>query len=238
MPRECIAGKIRLDADEVLSLVAGHELWPRLMQEIVINRALRATMTCTPEEVAQYYHAQTGEDPGFLEKKRERMLQEGAAEEDVDFFLFRPLLLEKFKLHQFAPKVEQTFIEMKSGMDSITFAMIRNRDHELVRELYFRIHTGEEKLEDLAGKYSEGREALSGGLVGPIMMKNLNPALAGVLASAETDVVKPPFVIDGSGVIVMLREKIPARLDDNMRRKLIEQLFVDWLNREIQSYFF
>ncbi|NTW52299.1 MAG: peptidylprolyl isomerase [Chlorobiaceae bacterium] len=238
MPKECIAGKVRFDADEVLSLVAGHELWPRLMQEIVIDRALRATMAATPEEIAAYYHAQLEADPGFLGKKRERLLLEGATEGDVDFFLFRPLLLEKFKIHQFAPRVEQTFIELKSGLDSITFAMIRNRDHELVRELYFRIHTGEEKFEDLAERYSEGREALSGGLVGPIMMKNLNPALASVLASAETDVVKPPFVIDGAGVIVMPREKIPARLDDDMRRKLIEQLFVDWLKLEIQSYFF
>lgn len=237
MPRECTAGKVRLDADEVLSLVAGHELWPQLMPEIVTDRALR-TIDCTPEETESYFRDQIASNGRFLENRKERLLREGVAAQDVDFYLVRPLLLEKFKENQFGPKVEQTFLDMKTGMDSLVFSMIRHRDHELIRELYFRIRTGEEEFEAIAAKYSEGRESSSGGLVGPIAFRQLNPVLAGVLVSAECGIVKPPFVIDGSGVIVRLKEKIPARLDLEMRRQLIETLFQEWVKREVQSLFF
>ena len=118
------------------------------------------------------------------------------------------------------------------------FSMLRNKDHELTRELFFRLESGEETFESLASRYAEGREAVSGGRLGPIEMKQLNPALARVLSTAKPGVVNPPVVIDGFGVITLLHEKIPAKLDDAMKQNLVNQLFHEWVKREVFRLFF
>jgi hypothetical protein len=230
-------GKRQLKSDDVLPLLSGHSLWPQLMQGIVIDKVLR-TMICSREEVDSHYRRELENDADFLNKKREQLLLEGAEENDVEFFVNRPVLLEKFKLQKFSPQVESTFLKMKSGLDKVTFLMLRNRDHELLRELYFRIDSGEESFESLAARHSEGRESVSGGKIGPLEMKKMNPALASSISSAKPGVVNPPVVIDGFGVITMLKEKTPAHLDENMKKQIINQLFSDWVNGEVQAFFY
>lgn len=230
-------GKRQLKSDEVLPLLSGHSLWPQLMQGIVIDRVLR-TMSCTEQEVKEFYRMQIDAEHDFLDKKKEQLLLEGAADEDVEFFVNRPLLLERFKKETFLSQVESAFLKMKANLDKVTFFMIRNKNHELLRELYFRIESGEESFDSVAAKYSEGRESMSGGKLGPLELKQLNPVLAKTLSEARPGVLNQPVVIDGYGVITMLREKNPAHLDDTMRKQIINHLFNEWVNREVQAFFY
>jgi hypothetical protein len=230
-------GKRQLKSEEVLPLLSGHSLWPQLMQGMVIDKVLR-TMACTEEEVNDFYRRQIEADPEFLYKKKEQMILEGASDEDVAFFINRPLLLEKFKKQTFLPKVESAFLQMKAGLDRVTFFMLRNKDHELLRELYFRIESGEETFESVASKYSEGRESMTGGNIGPLELKQLNPQLGKSLSVAKPGVLNPPVVIDGYGVITMLKEKNPAHLDDNTKKQIVTHLFNEWVNKEVQAFFY
>ena len=230
-------GKRQLKSDEVLPLLSGHSLWPQLMQGMVIDQVLR-TMACTEEEVYKFYSRQLDTDPDFLLKKREQMVLEGASDEDVDFFINRPLLLEQFKKQTFLPQVESAFLKMKAGLDKVSFMMIRSKDHELLRELYFRIESGEETFESVASKYSEGRESMTGGKLGPIELKQLNPMLAKNLSESRQGVLNSPIVVDGFGVITMLSEKHPAHLDDTMRKQIVNHLFNEWVNKEVQAFFY
>ncbi|NTV99085.1 MAG: peptidylprolyl isomerase [Chlorobiaceae bacterium] len=230
-------GKRQLKSDEVLPLLSGHSLWPQLMQGMVIDRELR-TMSCTREEINEFYRRQIDTDPDFLDNKKEQLLLEGAADEDVEFFVNRPLLLDKFKKQTFLPLAESAFLKMKAGLDKVSFLMIRNKDHELLRELYFRIESGEESFESVAARYSEGKESMSGGKLGPLELKQLNPVLAKTLSEARPGALNPPVVIDGFGVITMLREKSPAHLDDNMRKQIVNHLFNEWVNKEVQAFFY
>jgi parvulin-like peptidyl-prolyl isomerase len=230
-------GKRQLKSEDVLPLLSGHSLWPQLMQGMVIDKVLR-TMDCTEEEVSDFYRRQIDADPDFLYKKKEQLLLEGASDEDVDFFVKRPLLLEMFKKQSFLPKVESAFLQMKAGLDKVTFLMLRNKDHELLRELYFRIESGEETFESVAAKYSEGRESMTGGKIGPLELKQLNPLLGKNLSVAKPGVLNPPVVIDGYGVITMLKEKSPAHLDDNTKKQIVNHLYNEWVNKEVQAFFY
>lgn len=69
-------------------------------------------------------------------------------------------------------------------------------------------------------------------------MKQLNPALQKLLATAKPGVVNPPVVIDGFGVITMLQERVPAKLDDAMKQNLINLLFSEWVQKEVQAFFY
>ena len=232
-----IVGKRELPGDDLLSLLSGHNLLPQLMEAMVVDRALR-TIRCSEDAIADYYGAQVSADAGFLEKKRAQLLLEGAREEDIDFFIGRPVLLELFKEQRFVPQVGSAFLKLKAGLDRVHFSLLRNKDHELTRELFFRLESGEESFESLASRYAEGREAVSGGRIGPIEMQQLHPALARVLLTARPGVVNSPVVIDGLGVIVLLHEKIAAKLDESMKQHLVNQLFQEWVKREVQAFFY
>ena len=230
-------GKRELQGDDVLSLVSGHNLWPQLMEAMVVDRALRSSR-CSEAAIEDYYGAELAADAAFFEKKRSQLLLEGAREEDLDFFISRPVLLELFKKQRFMPLVGSAFLKWKAGLDKVLFSMLRNRDHELTRELFFRLESGEESFESLAARYAEGREAVSGGRLGPMEMKQLHPAMARVLSTAKPGVVNPPVVIDGFGVITLLHEKIAAQLDESMKQNLVNQLFHEWVKEEVQVFFY
>jgi hypothetical protein len=230
-------GKRELQGDDVLSLLSGHNLWPQVMEAMVVDRALRL-IRCRATAIEDYYGAELAADAAFFEKKRAQLLLEGAREEDLDFFISRPVLLELFKEQRFMPLVGSTFLKLKAGLDRVLFSMLRDRDHELTRELFFRLESGEESFESLAARYAEGRESGSGGRLGPMEMKQLHPALARVLSTAQPGVVNLPVVIDGFGVITLLHEKIAAQLDESMKQHLVNQLFHEWVKGEVQAFFY
>lgn len=230
-------GKRTISRDELLPLLSGYDLWPKLMEGIVLDRLLRF-FDCSFQELEEYYRLQVAADPEFFEKRKLQMKEQGVGADDLDFFLKRPVLLEKFKQDKFLPHAERAFLDMKAGLDRVVFCMIRNRDHELLRELFFRLESGEESFENLAPKYSEGREAFSRGQIGPVELRLLNPALARVLATGRQGEIKQPVVIDGYGVITQVVEKIPARLNDAMRQKITGLLFEEWLKKEVETFFY
>jgi len=232
-----MVGKRTIGAEDVLPLLSGYDLWPQLMQGIVVDRALRG-IDCSQEETEACYQKQIERDAEFLEKRKNRMLLEGVPDEDADFFIRRPVLLEKFKRIRFSSLVDSTFLSMKASLDRVVFCLIRNSNHELMRELFFRLESGEESFASLAPKYSEGRESKTSGQLGPIEMRHLNAALAKVLATAKPGVINPPVVIDGLGVITLLQEKIPARIDEPTRKRILDHLFDEWVKKEVQIYFY
>ena len=228
-------GKRELQGDDVVSLLSGHNLLPQLIEAMVVDRALRR-LGCSAAAIADYYGAELEADAAFLEKKRAQLRLEGTKEEDIDFFIHRPLLLELFREQRFAALVGSAFLKLKAGLDRVLFSMLRNKDHELTRELFFRLESGEESFDSLAARYAEGREAVSGGRIGPMELKQLHPALARVLSTAQPGMVNPPVVIDGFGVITLLHEKRAARLDDAMKHSLVDQHFREWVNGEVQAF--
>ena len=230
-------GKRQLQGDDILHLLSGYNLWPQLMQAMIIDRVLR-TIRCSTVKIEEHYSLELAADPDFIKKKKAQLLREGAMEEDLDFFISRPVLLELFKEERFTPLVGSAFLKLKAGLDRVVFDMLRNRDRELLRELYFRLESGEESFESLALRYAEGRESRSGGRLGPIEMKQLNPVLARVLSTAKPGVLNAPVIIDGYGVITRLHEKLPAMLDDSMKQKLVDQLFNEWVKQEVGAFFY
>ncbi|NTU57867.1 MAG: peptidylprolyl isomerase [Chlorobiaceae bacterium] len=230
-------GKRSVQVDAVFPLVSGYNFMPQLMAGMVVDRAV-GSYDCSVEEMLLHYNLQISEDPEFLEKERARMVLEGVVPEDVEFFLRRPVLIEKLKHQMFAAHVEEAFIARKSQLDKVVFSMIRNKNHELVAELFFRLQSGEDSFAGLAPKYSDGREAKSEGQIGPVELRGLNPKLAHFLSTVKPGALNPPVIIDGYGIITLLKERIPARLDEDMQQNILAYLFDEWVKKEVREYFY
>ncbi len=92
-------------------------------------------------------------------------------------------------------------------------------------------------MTELAGEYSEGPDALTGGLMGPVELGTLHPALAYLLyvSKLQVGVVQPPARLGEWHLIIRLEKFIPAQLNEFMRQRLLQEKFQAWFQEQINQ---
>lgn len=219
----------------MLTLLNSYQLTPQLLKGYIVDQAI-AEITCSNEEfkaaqtqLCQRYQLAT---PDALEKWYE---QQGMTEEDFVSMLTRAVRVEKFKQETWGAKVESYFLSRKSSLDQVIYSLIRTRDLGLAQELYFRIKEGEQPFSELARQYSEGIEASTGGVLGPVRVDQPHPAVSRLLAVSQPGQLWPPRPLAEWFIIVRLEKFIPAQLDEAMRRRLIDEMFETWVREQMQQ---
>lgn len=115
------------------------------------------------------------------------------------------------------------------------YSLIKTQDRGLANELYFRIQEKEQTFAELAYTYSQGAEAQTGGLLGPVEFGNLPFDLANLLFTSRVGEVQPPVPVGEWEVIVRVEQVIPAQLDDSMRQRLLNECFEAWLQEQLHA---
>jgi parvulin-like peptidyl-prolyl isomerase len=144
------------------------------------------------------------------------------------------LRVEKFKQATWGNKLEQYFLQYKPQLDKVVYSLLRTDNSEVAQELFFRIQDGDTTFADCAKEYSQGQEAQTGGLIGPVPLSQPHPALAQKLGTSKPGQVLPPMKLENWYVIVRLEKLIPSQLDDATRTMLLNHLFEQWLGEQIQ----
>ncbi|MDZ8264546.1 peptidylprolyl isomerase, partial [Nostoc sp. ChiQUE01b] len=155
--------------------------------------------------------------------------------EQLEAVAMRELKIEKLKQATWGTKLESYFLQCKSQLDKVIYSLIRTSDAEVAQELYFRIKAGEQTFAECASVYSQGAEAQTQGMLGPVPMSQPHPAIAQKLTISQPGQLWPPMKLDEWFVIVRLEKLIPAQLDDAMRSTLLNHLFETWLAEEISK---
>ncbi|HEY9837580.1 MAG TPA: peptidylprolyl isomerase, partial [Vampirovibrionales bacterium] len=94
---------------------------------------------------------------------------------------------------------------------------------------------GEQSFADAAQEYSKGPENRTGGLLGPVPVSQPHPLIGKLLSISQPGQLWPPRQLDVWFVIIRLEKFIPAQLDDNMRRQLIDEMFENWWREQVQK---
>jgi parvulin-like peptidyl-prolyl isomerase len=226
-------GSFRVPANEIGDMLITYQMLPNLVREIAIDRGL-SEIKCdeaeTIEAIKSFY--------ARLQLKTREQLQEwldaqGLTRVQLDNIAVRQYKIEKFKQETWGPKVESYFLNRKGQLDKVIYSLIRTKDIGMAQELYFRLLEGEQSFEDLARRYSEGAEAQTGGLIGPVEISTPHPVIGKLLASHPPGQICPPIKLDQWFVIVRPDKYIPCQLDDPMRQKLVSEMFQVWLQGEI-----
>lgn len=223
-----------ITSEEVIPLLADYQILPQLLREIIIDQAI-APFTCTSEEkvnACQQFYAQhqlTSETEQQAWLKRS-----GMTLEHLEALAARRLRIEKFKQATWRHKLETYFLQGKGKLDKVIYSLIRTHDTGVARELYFRIQEGEQSFAELAREYSQGLEAHTGGFVGPVELSTLPSTLAHRLSVSRPGQL---FSMSMGGwlMIVRLERVIPAQLDEPMRHRLLNELFVVWLQEQLSQ---
>jgi len=227
-----------IPSENLLSLLKNHLMLPQFVREIIIDQTI-ADYTCTPEEENNAKIQFLQQYQLISEDKLQVWLQQNHLEiEQLNEIATRNIKIEKFKQTQWINQIESYFLTRKSQLDRIIYSLIRVTDGGMAQELYFRILEGEQTFAQLAQQYSEGSEAQTGGLIGPVELSVPHPALAQRLRVAQPGKVNPPVRLEQWWVILRLEKFIPAQLDEAMKQKLLNELFLTWLDQQVQERVF
>jgi parvulin-like peptidyl-prolyl isomerase len=212
-------GSFKVPATELGDMLVTYQMLPSLVREIAIDRGI-TPIECDEAEITKAI--QDFYDRLQL-KTREQL------EEWLDTQGLTRLQLDKIA------KVESYFLKRKGQLDKVIYSLIRTKDIGMAQEFYFRLLEGEQNFEDLARRYSEGAEAQTGGLIGPVEISTPHPVIGKLLATHPPGQICPPIKLDQWFVIVRPDKYIPCQLDEPMRQKLINEMFQTWLQGEIRD---
>lgn len=226
-------GDRTVTAEEVLPLIAGYQMLPQLLRELMIDQAIGAIELSPEETIAacqQFYQQQQIDSE---EAKQAWLGRYGMTETQLEALATRGLRIDRFKLATWGPKLESYFLTRKGQLDKVIYSLIRTQDLGIAQELYFRIHEGEQSFAELARDYSQGPEAQTDGLIGPVELSVPHPTLAQILSLSQPGQLAPPTRVGEWLVIVRLEKFMPAQLDDSMRRRLLNERFETWLQEQL-----
>jgi parvulin-like peptidyl-prolyl isomerase len=228
-------GHRTISADDLLPLLSRYQMLPQLIGEQLIDEAI-APIQCTPNEITQccqQWYAQYG----FSTESEQRHWreQQHLSTKDVEQLATRRLKVEKFKYSTWETRLDSYFLSRKSQLDRVIYSLIRVVDMGVAQELYFRLEEGEQTFAELACNYSQGPEAQTGGMIGPVEIGTLQPALARLITRNPVGRTSLPITWGNEVVLVRLEHLIPAQLNDAMRQQLLDELFQNWLCEQIRQ---
>lgn len=228
-------GEQTLNYGELTAALRRYGMLPSLIKELVVDQAI-AEVTLTPEmaekaiERFMVVHQLRSED-----QCKTYLSQRGLAPDSLPTLARRELRLHHFKQDTWNSKVESYFLQRKTRLDRVLYSMIRTKEAGLAQELYFRIQDDGQPFADLAREFSEGQEAQTGGLIGPVELSVPHANLGRMLSISKPGQLWPPTRMNNWFVIVRLEKFLPAKLDDPTRQRMIDELYNTWLMEQVKG---
>ena len=228
-------GDQTITAAEAVSLMARYRLIPQLAREVIIDRAI-APITYSESELEQATEQFFQQQQAVSDADRQNWLRShGMTMEQVQQSALRQLKIEKYKQVTWDNRLQSYFLKRKGQLDRVIYSLLRVKDAGTAQELYFRLVDDQQAFDELARAYSQGPEAETGGLLGPVPLGTPHPALARMLGVSQPGQLWPPTPLGEWFIIVRLEKFLPAQLDDAMRKQLLDELFNTWLQEQLQQ---
>jgi hypothetical protein len=171
----------------------------------------------------------------LLDTPRDKFLQSrGWTDADLALNAARPEALRLFAEQRFGPGLEELFLASRGSYDQVIYSLIRTRDPNLCRELWFRITEDEAHFAELAHTFGEGPESSRNGMIGPIPIgKLVPPHLADSLRRLSPGEVSQPLQMGEWTVLLRLDHLAPARFDATMRASMLEECLNSFLDERV-----
>jgi hypothetical protein len=225
-------GPAVLDASALIAKLKEHQLMPKLVQEIIVDGAI-AQIKCDPQEALQTFCTRRG----LFSKEQQQAWaqQQQQTPEQMTLAAIREQKLLKFQEATWGVQIESYFLQRKAQLDRVRYSLIRTKDVSLAQEIYFRLNDDGASFASLASQYSEGQEAKTGGMVGPVELNVPHPVLARMLMVSKPGQLWAPTQIGEWLVIARLEQFVPAQFDAAMRERLLDEQFQSWLAQQLKE---
>lgn len=224
----------KLPQAEIMPLLNQYQMLPQLLRESLIDEAI-APFSCTLEGTEVAYKEFCDRHQLNTDKTLQRWLTRyGMTQSQLKIVATRQKRIEQFKLATWGNQLESYFLKRKGSLDQVIYSLLRTQDRAIAQEFYFRIREGEQSFAELARAYSQGAEAQTGGLCGPVELSILPPMFSRFLTLAEPGQLSAPIQLGEWVVLLRLEQLIPAQLNEPMRHRLLSELFENWIQEQLE----
>jgi parvulin-like peptidyl-prolyl isomerase len=227
-------GNFQVPTGELVPLLVKYQMFPGLLRELVIDRAIADTECSEAEKVQAIQEFYQRYQITSNEQVEQWLALQGLTYIQMEEIAIRLFKIEKFKRETWSNKLEAYFLKRKGQLDRAIYSLIRTEDVGIAQEIYFRLMDGEQTFEEIARKYSQGAEAQTSGLIGPVELSTPHPAIAQLISTNPPGKICPPIKLEQWYAIVRPEKMLPSQLDEPMRQRLINELFQIWLQEQMQ----
>lgn len=225
-------GSKSIDTPTLVQKLLQYRLLEKLVQETVIDDLIEKVdcdSTVAFKAFCQRRQLQTEEH------RQAWCKQEHFSPEQMQAEAVREYRLRQFKEETWGERLQTYFLQRKDRLDRVVYSLIRTQDTALAQELYFRLCDDGASFPELAKQYSEGKEAQTGGLVGPVEMGVPHPTLSRMLRVSRQGQLWSPTKIGDWMIIVRFEKMVPASFDEAMRQRLLHEQFQALLQARMQA---
>ncbi|MBD2468814.1 peptidylprolyl isomerase [Nostoc sp. FACHB-145] len=208
---------------------------PQLCRWLIVEHEIASIILSAEEKATAWQQFSQKNQLTTSEQIASTLKYYGMSEAQLEELATRELKIEKLKIAKWGAKIESYFLQHKSQLDKVIYSLIRTADPEVAQELYFRIKACEQTFAECAKQYSQGQEAQTSGLIGPVPITQPHKEIVQKLLISQPGQLWPPMRVDNWVVIVKLEKMIPAQLDDAMRAALLNHFFETWLNEQMEK---
>ncbi len=154
---------------------------------------------------------------------------------DFEELVYNNLISQKLAHHLFSAQVEKFFYDNRIDYDAAVTYEVIFEHRDLAYELFYALEEGEITFPEVARLYIQDVELRRAyGYQGVRYRKDFRPEIAAaVFASSPLSILKP--ITTPKGVyLIWVEEILQPELDDELREKIISQLFENWLKKEVK----
>lgn len=220
--------------EQLHHLVRHCKLVPQLLQrqiELEIVHLVQLPQAKV-QELVQAFKANQGVDDtslqGWLDAR-------GWTLRDLELEAQRSSCLRLFGEQRFGAGLEDLFVQRKNQLDTAVYSLLRVRDRGLAQELWIQISEGETTFAEAASRYSDGPEATTKGVIGPLSLGAIQPELAERLRGLQPGEVRAPEAMGQWYVLLRLELLTAAKLDEPTRQRLINEELQGFLQERCQQ---
>ncbi len=229
-----------IEAAEIIDFLKREMLLKEIYQKILCRRiisqvAQEKNITVSREEIQT--EADSIRHRKHLEKASDTLnwLQEQIVTvEDWETGIGDRLLAKKVSEHLFDAEVEKYFAQHRLDFEQFILYKIVIPYQRLAQEIFYQIEEEEISFYEAAHLYDiDKRRRLQCGYEGRVNHRSLKPDIAAVVFSAAIGEVVGPISTEQGYHLFMLEEIIPAELTPQKRQEIINKLFQEWLEDEL-----
>ena len=174
-------------------------------------------------------------DRSDTESMQSWLCEHGMEERDLCIKLLLNDSLRVFMEQRYGPGLEEYFLQRKNDLDTVIYSLLRVRDAGLARELWISLEEGEVTFADVALNYSDGPESQTKGVIGPLPLGKIEPAIAERLRSLRVGDIRPPERVGEWHVMLRLESLNPSQLDTSTRQRLLQEQFDVWIKNRVHA---
>lgn len=154
---------------------------------------------------------------------------------EFEELIYNNVLSRKLANHLFSSHVEKFFYEHQLDyVAAVTYEVIFE-DRDLALELFYALEEGEITFPEIARQYIQEPELRRAyGYQGLRHRKDFRPEIAAAVFAATAPQILKPITTQKGVYLIWIEEIIQPQLDEQLREKIISELFSEWLKQQIQ----